>query len=222
MSQPFPSDLAQRIRTTGVIAVLMIDDAEDAVPVARALLEGGVDCMELTLRTPAAMEALRRIRAEVPAMTAGVGTILTPSQAQEVKAAGASFGVSPGINPRVVSAAASIELPFAPGVCTPSDIEVALEHGCTLLKFFPCEPSGGLNYLKSIAAPYAHLGVKFVPLGGIDASNAARYIREPLVHAIGGSWLAPRDVIARKDWATITSNACEAVRIIAEARGGQP
>ena len=222
MSQPFPSDLAQRIRTTGVIAVLMIDDAEDAVPVARALLEGGVDCMELTLRTPAAMEALRRIRAEVPAMTAGVGTILTPSPAEEVKAAGASFGVSPGINPRVVSAAASIELPFAPGVCTPSDIEVALEHGCTLLKFFPCEPSGGLNYLKSIAAPYAHLGVKFVPLGGIDASNAARYIREPLVHAIGGSWLAPRDVIARKDWATITSNACEAVRIIAEARGGQP
>ncbi len=222
MSQPFPSDLAQRIRTTGVIAVLMIDDAEDAVPVARALLEGGVDCMELTLRTPAAMEALRRIRAEVPAMTAGVGTILTPSQAQDVKAAGASFGVSPGINPRVVSAAVSIELPFAPGVCTPSDIEVALEHGCTLLKFFPCEPSGGLNYLKSIAAPYAHLGVKFVPLGGIDASNAARYIREPLVHAIGGSWLAPRDVIARKDWATITSNAREAVRIIAEARGGQP
>lgn len=222
MSQPFPSDLAQRIRTTGVIAVLMIDDAEDAVPVARALLDGGVDCMELTLRTPAAMEALRRIRAEVPAMTAGVGTILTPSQAQDVKAAGASFGVSPGINPRVVSAAVSIGLPFAPGVCTPSDIEVALEHGCTLLKFFPCEPSGGLNYLKSIAAPYAHLGVKFVPLGGIDASNAARYIREPLVHAIGGSWLAPRDAIARKDWATITSNAREAVRIIAEARGGQP
>ena len=139
-----------------------------------------------------------------------------------MKIAGASFGVSPGINPRVVSEAVSLGLPFAPGVCTPSDIEVALEHGCTLLKFFPCEPSGGLAYLKSIAAPYAHLGVKFVPLGGIDASNAARYIREPLVHAIGGSWLAPRDVIARKDWATITANAREAVQIIAEARGGQP
>ena len=221
MSQPFPSDLAQRISTTGVIAVLMIDDANDAVPVAQALLEGGVDCMELTLRTPAAMDALRNISAEVPAMTAGVGTILTPAQAREVKIAGASFGVSPGVNPRVVSEAVSLGLPFAPGVCTPSDIEVALEHGCTLLKFFPCEPSGGLAYLKSIAAPYAHLGVKFVPLGGIDASNAARYIREPLVHAIGGSWLAPRDVIARKDWSTITANAREAVQIIAEARGGQ-
>lgn len=220
MSQPFPTVLSDQLHRSGVIAVLMIDDASDAVPVARALLAGGVNCMELTLRTPAAMEALKRIRAEVPSMTAGVGTILTPQQARDVKAAGAAFGVSPGINPRVVGEAVQLGLPFAPGICTPSDIEVALEHGCTLLKFFPCEPSGGLPFLRAIAAPYAHLGVKFIPLGGIDENNAVRYTRDPFVHAIGGSWLAPKDVIARKDWDTITTNARRASAIIQRAREG--
>jgi 2-dehydro-3-deoxyphosphogluconate aldolase/(4S)-4-hydroxy-2-oxoglutarate aldolase len=137
-----------------------------------------------------------------------------------VKAAGAAFGVSPGINPRVVAEAVQLGLPFAPGICTPSDIEVALEQGCTLLKFFPCEPSGGLPFLRAIAAPYAHLGVKFIPLGGIDENNAVRYTRDPFVHAIGGSWLAPKDVIARKEWDTITTNARRASAIIQRAREG--
>ncbi len=212
-------ELMNHLHRTGMIAVLMIDDAADAVPVARALLAGGVDCMELTLRTPVAMEALRRIRAEVPEMVAGVGTILTPQQARDVKAAGAAFGVSPGINPRVVAEAAQIGLPFAPGICTPSDIEQALEHGCKLLKFFPAEPCGGLNYLKNIAAPYAHLGLRYVPLGGVDAINAETYLRDPLIHAVGGSWLASRQALQRKAWDEVTLQARAASQIVTRLRG---
>jgi 2-dehydro-3-deoxyphosphogluconate aldolase/(4S)-4-hydroxy-2-oxoglutarate aldolase len=199
----------------------MIDDAVDAVPVARALLAGGVDGIELTLRTSVAMEALRRIRTELPEMTVGVGTILTLQQVHEVKEAGASFGVSPGMNPRVVAEAARIGLPFAPGVCTPTDIELAVEQGCRLMKFFPSEPCGGLPYLRTIAAPFAHLGVKYIPLGGVGAGNAEHYLREPCVQALGGSWLAPRELIAKKDWAAITANAREASEIVKRVRGAR-
>ena len=199
----------------------MIDNADDAVPVAKALLEGGVDCMELTLRTEAAMDALARIRAEVPAMTAGVGTILTPEQVHRVTNAKASFGVSPGVNPRVIAEARKTGLPFAPGICTPSDIEASLELGCKLLKFFPAEPCGGLPYLKAIAAPYAHLGLRYIPLGGVDINNAERYLSEPMIQAIGGSWLAPREVIQRKDWAAITENARQASAIVKKVRGAK-
>ena len=212
-------ELMNHLHRTGMIAVLMIDDPADAVPVARALQAGGVDCMELTLRTPVAMEALRRIRAEVPEMVAGVGTILTPQQARDVKAADAAFGVSPGINPRVVAEAAQIGLPFAPGICTPSDIEQALEHGCKLLKFFPAEPCGGLNYLKNIAAPYAHLGLRYVPLGGVDPINAETYLRDPLIHAVGGSWLASRHALQRKAWDEVTLHARSASQIVTRLRG---
>ena len=217
----FPEPLFSRLQRTGVVAVLVVDDPEHAVPLARALLAGGVDYMELTLRTPAAMESLRRVRAEVPAMLAGVGTILTPQQVNDVASAGGAFGVAPGTNPRVIAEAARLGLPFAPGICTPSDIELALEAGCRLLKFFPAEPTGGLAYLRSAAAPYAHLGVRFVPLGGIDLQNAERYLAEPIVHALGGSWLAPRELIQRQDWATITANARQAADLVARVRGGR-
>jgi len=218
MNEIFPSGLQAEIKRTGVMAVLVVDDAEDAVPLAHALLAGGVNAMELTLRTPAAVEALRRIRAEVPEMIAGVGTVLTPQQVREVHAAGAAFAVAPGINPRVVREAAAAGLPFAPGICTPTDIEMALEEGCKLLKLFPAEPQGGLAYLKSIAAPYQHLGVSFVPLGGVSAANAADYLASPLVAALGGSWIAPRDLIKAHDWDSITAKAREIIGIVAKAR----
>jgi 2-dehydro-3-deoxyphosphogluconate aldolase / (4S)-4-hydroxy-2-oxoglutarate aldolase len=218
----FNESLLSHLHRTGVVAVLVIDRAGDAVPLARALLEGGVDCMELTLRTPAAMEALRRIRAEVPEMNTGVGTILTPQQVRESAAAGAAFGVAPGMNPRVVAEAQRTGLPFAPGVCTPSDIEQALECGCRLLKFFPAEPLGGMAYLKSIAAPYAHLGVRFIPLGGVDAGNAQRYLGEPIVHALGGTWLAPRDLIQKGDWPAITQRAKQVSEIVKTIRPRNP
>lgn len=213
-------ELHAHLHRTGVIAVLMLDDANDAVPVARALLAGGVDCIELTLRTNAAMDGLKRIRSEVPEMLVGVGTILTPQQVNDVKAADAAFGVAPGMNPRVVSEAARIGLPFSPGICTPTDIELAIEQGCRLLKFFPSEPCGGITYLRNIAAPFAHLGVKYIPLGGVSAANAEQYLHEPSVQALGGSWLAPRDVIQRKDWQKITANAAEASAIVKRVRGG--
>jgi len=220
MSSLSIQEIADRMYRTGVVAVLVVDRGEDAVPLAKALLAGGVDIMELTLRTPVAMDALRRIKAEVPQMLAGIGTILTTTQGQEVVATGAAFGVAPGMNPRVVKAAQDAGLPFAPGIATPSDIEQALECDCRLLKFFPAEPSGGLTYLKSIAAPYAHLKVRYLPLGGLDVNSVDRYIADPLVQAIGGSWIAPRDLIQKQDWKTITQRAQQTTTKIQAFRHG--
>jgi 2-dehydro-3-deoxyphosphogluconate aldolase/(4S)-4-hydroxy-2-oxoglutarate aldolase len=213
-----PAPLASRIQSTGIVAVLVIDKEEDGPPLARALLAGGVDVMELTLRTPAALGALRRIRAEVPEMLAGAGTVLTPAQVEEVKNAGAEFAVSPGVNPRVLKAAKDMALPFAPGIATPTDIEMALEQGCNMLKFFPAEPSGGLAYLKAIAAPYLHLGVSFLPLGGLNEKNMSSYLADPLVAAIGGSWLAPREAVREKHWRDITALARIATTLIQATR----
>jgi len=218
VNETFSPELAARIEQAGIIAVLIVDHVEDAVPLAKALLDGGVDVMELTLRTDAALGALKEIRTHLPEMLAGVGTILTPEQAREVKSAGAGFGVSPGFNRRVADAAIEAGLPFAPGVATPSDIEAALECGCRFLKFFPCEPSGGLPFLKAMAAPYLHLGVKFVPLGGLNAKNMGTYLADPLISAVGGSWLAPKNAIRAGNWAEITRLAAEAKGIIRDTR----
>ena len=219
---PFPENLLARIKETGVVAVLTIDEATDAVPLARALLAGGVDCIELTLRTPAAIAALQGIKSEVPQMMAGVGTVLTTSQVAEVAAAGAAFGVAPGMNPRVVLAAQQAGLPFAPGVLTPSDIEQALEQDCRLLKFFPAEPAGGLPYLKNMAAPYAHLNLRFIPLGGLDERNVEPYLADPLIAAVGGSWIAPRELIRQRQWQKIAENARHSAEEVRRVRNGVP
>lgn len=210
MKSQFPPAMLQSIENDGVVAVLMIDNAEHAVPLAKALFAGGVRAMELTLRTDAAIESLIRIRKDVPDMMAGIGTVLTVEQVDEVATVGAHFAVSPGLNPDVVERAQEIGLPFAPGVMTPSEIEVALELGCRELKFFPAVPSGGLAMLDAIRAPYAHLGVRFIPLGGINASNMTDWLTNPGVFAIGGSWLTPRDVIQAEDWDLVTRRASEA------------
>ncbi len=214
----FPTPLANQLGDLGVIAVLVIDRAEDAAPLAKALAAGGVRAIELTLRTPVALDCIRRIRAAVPEMIVGVGTILTPQQLHSVAEAGAAFGVAPGMNPSTVQSARDIGLPFAPGVCTPTDIELAVQAGCSLLKFFPCEPCGGLAYLRSIAAPFEHLDVRFIPLGGIDPSNAQAYLCEPLIQAIGGSWLAPLALIQRRAWDEITQNASAATSLVTNVR----
>ncbi len=206
----FPPSLHQRIKENAIIAVLVIDDASHAVPLANALLRGGITAMELTLRTDAALDALRAIRDEVPEMLAGIGTILTTAQVDEVVAAGAAFGVAPGLNRRVVEYAQEKELPFGPGIATPSDIEQGLELGCKTLKYFPAETLGGLKHLKNMSAPYQHLGIDFVPLGGLDAANMKDYLSSPLIAAIGGSWIAKRDLIAAQDWTQIEANAREA------------
>lgn len=216
-----PTPVSSRIEACGIIAVLIIDHEEDGPPLAKALLAGGVDVMELTLRTPAALGAMRRIHEEVPSMLAGAGTVLTPAQVEEVREVGAGFAVSPGVNPRVLAAARDAGLPFAPGIATPTDIESALEFGCHILKFFPAEPSGGLGYLKTIAAPYLHLGIRFIPLGGLNGSNMESYLADTTVAAIGGSWLAPRDAIREKRWDDITALARSATSHIQSVRAGR-
>jgi 2-dehydro-3-deoxyphosphogluconate aldolase/(4S)-4-hydroxy-2-oxoglutarate aldolase len=219
MKDSFSAELWKQIVSKAVVAVLVVDRVEDAVPLARALVEGGVTAMELTLRTPVAVDALCAIRQEVPAMTAGIGTILTEEQVKRVSEAGAAFGVSPGCNPRVIRAAQEAGLDFAPGIATPTEIEVALEHGCRLLKLFPAEPMGGLTYLKSVAAPYLHLGLQFIPLGGLAPGNVGAWLADPLIAAVGGSWLAPRQLIKAGRWAEISRNAAEAIGIARGARG---
>ena len=177
----------------------------------RALLAGGIDAIELTLRTPAGMEALKAICAEVPEMLVGVGTILTPETVRDVKNAGADFGVAPGMNPRVIRAAAEVGLPFGPGIATPSELEAAIELGCRFVKFFPAEASGGVAYLKSMSAPYKHLGIRYFPLGGLNAGNMKDYLKEPDVPTIGGSWIVKKALVDAGDWAGITARAAAVV-----------
>jgi len=218
MRSQFPDEMLRRIERSGLIAVLVIDNVDDAVPLAKALMAGGVDAIELTLRTEAAVDCLKQIREHVPDMLAGVGTVLATEQVDQIVKAGASFGVAPGLNRRVVEHAQHRRLPFAPGVMTPSDIEAAIELGCRELKFFPAESSGGLKQLASMRAPYAHFGLKFIPLGGLNTGNMANYLADPNVLALGGSWLAPADLVRRQQWETIRHNAVEARKIADRAR----
>lgn len=204
-------NLTDRLKKARIVAVLAVNDPAGAVDLAKALCDGGVTALEMTLRTQRAFECVSAIAGAGLPLTLGVGTILTPEQAREAKSRGADFGVSPGCNVRVIDAAAEAGLPFAPGIMAPSEIEQALEHGCKLMKFFPAESSGGMKHLQSMAAPYKHLGISFIPLGGLKLSNMKSYTDSPLVTAIGGSWIAPTSLIDAKDWAQIRKNAEEAV-----------
>ena len=208
----------QRLYQSGVIAVLIVDRVEDAVPLAEALIEGGVDAIELTLRTPVALDALVEIRRKVPEILSGIGTILDVEQVKQVVDAGAAFGVAPGLNRDVVRAAQERSLPFSPGVVTPSEIEQAVGLGCRVLKFFPSEPLGGLNYLRAVAAPYDHLDLRYIPLGGIRVENMQSYLEERRILAVGGSWIASRQLIREQDWKTITDQAREAHEIVKQLR----
>ncbi|HPN84447.1 MAG TPA: bifunctional 4-hydroxy-2-oxoglutarate aldolase/2-dehydro-3-deoxy-phosphogluconate aldolase [Victivallales bacterium] len=210
----FPEDLSTRITKSGIVAVLVIDKPEDSEPLAEALLKGGVNIIELTLRTPSAIESVKRIVKGFPEMTVGIGTILFPEQVSEVKAAGAVFGLAPGMNPIVVKKTVEESFPFIPGIATASDIEAALGFGCRILKFFPAETGGGLKHLESMATPYAHLGLKFVPLGGLNQENFTDYLKSKFVTAIGGSWIAKREEISQHKWASITEKARIAVESI--------
>lgn len=210
----FPEEILEQLRDTQVVAGFSIDNVAHAVPVAEALLSGGIHAIELTLRTPVAMEALRAICQEVPEMLVGVGTILTAEMAAEVKAAGADFGVAPGMNLRVVSEASAIGLPFAPGIATPSELENAIAHDCRFVKIFPAEPLGGVGYLRSMAAPYKHLGIEYFPLGGLNTENMLEYLNEANVPAIGGSWIVQESLVENEQWANIAERASLVRRIL--------
>jgi len=205
--------LAEKIGKARIIATLTVDDPARAEPLAQALIEGGISAIELTLRTEKALEAMRVIARKFPAMIVGAGTVITPDQVKAVQDAGAIFAVAPGFNPMVVKAADDLGLPFAPGVMTPSDIEGAIALGCKILKFYHAEVIGGLKAMKAIAVPYEYLGLRFIPLGGIDQENLAEWSSDPLVLAVGGSWIAPRSLIANGDWNAITARASAAMAV---------
>lgn len=211
----FPTDIEARVTKARIVAVITVDNVEDAVPLARALVEGGIAAMELAWRTAAFLPALQAIKRAVPEMLAGAGTLLTAEQVQAVKAAGADFGVSPGLSTSVIAAARRVGLPYAPGVMTPSDLHAAVELGCRFVKFFPAVSSGGLAHLKSIHAPFAHLGLRYLVLGGVSEVNAAEYLREPSVVALGGSWIAPPALVRQRAWDAIRERATAACALAA-------
>ena len=201
-----------------IVSVITIDRAEDAEPLAQALLDGGLDAMEVTFRTEAAPEAIRRIKAAFPKVHLGAGTLLTGEQVVKALGAGATFGLAPGLNPEIVRFAHERGMGFIPGVMTPTDVEIALSLGCMVQKFFPADVAGGVKLLKTLSGPYGHTGVKFIPLGGVSASTMRDYLDAPGVAAVGGSWIADRNLIKAGDWAGITALAKKAIAI---AMGGE-
>ena len=194
-----------------VIPVLKIDDANDAVPLARALARGGLPVIEITMRTPHALEAIRRAAAEVPEAVVGAGTILTAAQFEQATAAGSRFIVSPGATREVFAAARASAVPLLPGAITPSEMMAALEEGLDFLKFFPAEQAGGAAFLKSLASPFA--GLRFCPTGGVTTRNAGDYLSLPNVICVGGSWVAPDDAVKAGNWAMIEKLAREAAAL---------
>ena len=203
--------MINRILAKRIVPVVVIDQPDAAEALAEALLAGGLDVIEVTFRTAAAEEAIRRIAARFPQILLGAGTLLSVEQVRQARAAGAVFGVAPGLNKLVVRAAQGCGLLFAPGVMTATEVERALGLGCKLLKFFPAAAAGGPALLKALAGPYAHTGVKFIPTGGIHAGNLRDYLALPVVAAVGGSWMVDPKLIAAGDWAQVTARAAEAV-----------
>lgn len=198
--------LAALFKEARVIPVLTIERLEDAVPLARALVAGGVRTLEVTLRTPVAIEAARAMIAEVPEAIVGIGTIVSAADLSQAERLGARFGVSPGATPELLRAAAQSELPFAPGVATASELMQALAHGFELVKFFPAEQAGGIKGLRALGGPFPQ--ARFCPTGGIGDANAASWLAEPNVVAVGGSWLCPPAEVRAGNWSGITA-MCE-------------
>ena len=203
-------DMVETLKKVGVIPVIVIDDASKAVPLAKALVAGGLNVLEVTFRTSAAAESIAAIKREVPGAIVGAGTVLTPEMAKAAKDAGAEFGVAPGFDPAVVSAAKELGLPFVPGVATASELSQALTAGAKLVKFFPAEAAGGVKMIKNLLGAFRFTGVKFMPTGGINLSNVRDYLAVPEVVACGGTWIVPKDAVAAGDWETIGKLAAEA------------
>lgn len=210
--------MIERLTDRPVIPVIVIEDENDAEPLAEALLEGGLDVIEVTFRTAAAPAALGRILREFPEMLVGAGTVVTEKQARRCVDLGVSFGVAPGFNPRTVRLFQESGVPFIPGVLTPSEIESAYGHGCTLLKFFPAGAAGGPKMLRALAGPYGSLGVRFCPTGGVSVDNMNEYLSLPQVFAVGGSWLASKSQIAERQWSVITQQTREALSKATQSR----
>jgi 2-dehydro-3-deoxyphosphogluconate aldolase/(4S)-4-hydroxy-2-oxoglutarate aldolase len=207
------------LRKHAVIPVIAIESADAALPLADALIEGGLPVAEITFRTAAAAAVISRLARERPQLVLGAGTILTTENLKAAIDAGARFGVAPGLNPDLVAEAARAGLPFIPGVVTPSEVEKALSLGCRVLKFFPAEASGGLAMIKAMSGPYAHTGVKFMPTGGVSAANLADYLASELIACVGGTWIASKEAISGARWDQIRQSCRAAVEAAARVRG---
>lgn len=210
------NEIMEKIGRIGIVPVVAIEDAADAVPLGQALLDGGLPCAEITFRTAAAADAIKAMSTAFPDIMVGAGTVLTVAQAEQAKAAGVKFIVTPGFDAAVVDWCLANDMPITPGVMTPTDINQALAKGLTLLKFFPAEVAGGIKALKAIGGPY--VGVKFIPTGGINANNLADYLSVPSVHACGGSFMVKKQLIADGQFETIKEMAQAAVNIVKAAR----
>jgi 2-dehydro-3-deoxyphosphogluconate aldolase/(4S)-4-hydroxy-2-oxoglutarate aldolase len=211
------SQILDSLGGLALVPVVKIEDAGQAVRLARALQDGGLPCVEITFRTEAAEEAIQAIRATLPEIITGAGTVLTVDQARAAVQAGAQFIVAPGFNPKVVDWCLKNEVPITPGVVTPTEIDMALAVGIRILKFFPAQAMGGIPVLEAIAAPYG--GVKFIPTGGINAANLPAYLALPMVHACGGSWMVKPDLIAAGRFSDIVRLTQEAMAIVHQVRG---
>ncbi len=205
-------DVLTRLSTAGVVPVVVLEDAKDAVPTAKAMLAGGIDVMEITFRTAAAPDAIRAVAGECPDMLVGAGTVITLEQCKQAVACGARFIVSPGFDAEVVQWCVDHGVAVTPGCVTPTEITAALKLGLKVLKFFPANVYGGLSAMKALSGPF--VGVKFIPTGGVNAQNLGEYISAPFVHAVGGSWVCPKADISAGSFEKITALCAEARRAV--------
>lgn len=211
-------DVFDRTRACGVLPVVALPDRELAVPLARTLADAGIPAVEITFRTDGAAEAIAAIRASVPDVLVAAGTVTTVEQARAATEAGAALVVAPGTNPAVIEAVAATGTPMLPGVATPSEIEANLGRGIRFMKLFPAELLGGVGFLRAVHGPYRD--ARFVPTGGVSEENLAGYLAAPNVLAVGGTWIAPAEALARGDWASIGEAAGRAAAIVARIRRG--
>ena len=206
------NEVLSKIQMMGIVPVIKLDDAKDAVPLAKALCDGGLPCAEVTFRTAAAEESIRLMREAFPDMLIGAGTVLTTEQVDLAVNAGATFIVSPGLNPKVVGYCVERDIPITPGCATPSDIEAAIELGLEVVKFFPAEAAGGLSMIKAMSAPYVNM--KFMPTGGVNSANLTSYLDFPKIIACGGSWMVKADLVKAAEFDKITQLTKEAVTMM--------
>ena len=209
-------DIVKTLGDAKIIPVIVIENEAQAVPLAKALVKGGLPVLEVTFRTQAAAGAIAAIRREVPEAVVGAGTLLTPQMVKDAKAAGAVFGVAPGFDPVVVAEAKAQDLPFCPGIATASELSQALTAGCKMVKFFPAEAAGGVKMIKNLLGAFRFTGVKFMPTGGVKPTNVAEYLAVPEIICCGGTWIVPKDALAAGDYAAIERLASEAVAIVGQ------
>lgn len=207
----------EQLASCGVVPVVVLNNVDEAVPTARALLRGGIDVMEITFRTAAARDCIARVAAEVPEITVGAGTVINVEQVRDAVAAGAKFLVSPGSDADVIREAAQLDVPIIPGVVTPSEIMMGLKLGIKTFKFFPAESFGGLKTLKALSGPFPQ--IQFIPTGGISQDNAADYLKNAKVRAIGGSWMVSSAMIAAHDFDGIAEKSAAAIALFKQIRG---